>query len=172
MLCQQPGKAFLKQMNNALTFFTILITGIIAGLFFSWSVSVMPGLRRVSDREFISAMQAMNRAIQNPLFLTCFMGALILLVISCISFYQKPFDKDYYLLLAAATLYFTGVIGITFVGNIPLNNMIENFRIDGATNEAMKKLRLAFEDKWVYLNNLRTAFSIGTFCLLIIRLIR
>lgn len=50
--------------------------------------------------------------------------------------------------------------------------MRENFRLDGATNEAIGKLRLMFEDKWTYLNNLRTGFSLGVFCLLIIRLIR
>ncbi len=167
-----PTKHSFNSMKTTLTFVTILTTGIIAGLFFSWSVSVMPGLRKVTDREFIAAMQAMNRAILNPLFLICFMGALILLAISCFSFYQKPFATEYYLLLTATILYLAGVIGITFIGNIPLNNMLENFRLADATDDTMRKLRLAFEEKWVYLNNLRTGFSIGAFCLLIIRLIK
>ena len=159
-------------MKNILVFCCLLSTGIIAGLFFSWSVSVMPGLKKLGDREFISSMQSMNRAILNPLFFTFFFGALILLFISCFSLYQKSLRLDYYLLLGSTLLYLIGVMGITIVGSIPLNNLIESFDLTNASDEAMDEIRSSFEEKWTLLNNLRTGSSIAAFCLLIIRLIR
>ncbi len=159
-------------MKNVLLFFCIITTGVIAGLFFAWSVSVMPGLKKLGDREFISSMQAMNRAIQNPLFFIFFFGALILLVTSCFNFYQKPLTLEYYLLLGSTLLYIIGVMGITIIGNVPLNNMIENFNLTNASDEAMSKIRGTFEEKWTLLNNLRTGSSMAAFCLLIIRLIK
>ena len=51
---------------------TTTITGLAAGLFYSWSVSVTPGIGRLGDKEYLAAFQAMNRAIINPVFMLCF----------------------------------------------------------------------------------------------------
>jgi uncharacterized membrane protein len=48
--------------------------GLIAGVFFAFSVSVMIALRRISAPCGIAAMQAINVAIINPLFLGVFLG--------------------------------------------------------------------------------------------------
>ena len=53
---------------------TTLLTGLIAGLFYCWSISVTKGLALLPDREYLLAFQQLNRAILNPLFLTAFMG--------------------------------------------------------------------------------------------------
>jgi uncharacterized membrane protein len=158
-------------MKTTILFLTILSVGLIAGLFYSWSISVMLGLKKVPAKEFIVAMQAMNRAIQNPLFLSCFMGALVLLASSCWLQYQKPLDTSYYLLIAATLLYAIGVVGITFGGNIPLNNMLDAFDVNNANENAMMKLRTAFESKWNNLNNIRTVFAILSFATLILMLL-
>ena len=43
--------------------------GLIAGLFYAWACSVMPGLARTTDRTFVEAMHHMNQAIINPVLL-------------------------------------------------------------------------------------------------------
>lgn len=48
-----------------------------AGVFFAFSVAVIPGLRRTDDRTFVRAFQAIDRAITNPVFLSIFLGALV-----------------------------------------------------------------------------------------------
>src|SRR4051812_41285218 len=45
-----------------------LTTGLMAGLFYAFDVSVMPGLSRTDDRTFVTAMRSINEAIENPLF--------------------------------------------------------------------------------------------------------
>lgn len=52
-------------------------TGLMAGVFFAFSVAVMPGLRRTGDRTFVGAFQAVDRAIINPLFLSVFLAPLL-----------------------------------------------------------------------------------------------
>ena len=54
----------------------ILTTGLTAGLFFSFAVAVMPALAASSDRTYVEAMRKINIVIINPLFLSCFLGAL------------------------------------------------------------------------------------------------
>ena len=48
---------------------TAVFTGLMAGLFYSWSISVTPGIARLVDKEYLASFQAMNRAIINPLFI-------------------------------------------------------------------------------------------------------
>ena len=48
--------------------------GLMAGLFFAFSVSVMKALARLSSAEGIAAMQSINVAIINPVFVAAFFG--------------------------------------------------------------------------------------------------
>jgi uncharacterized membrane protein len=50
--------------------------GLSAGLFYTYSASVMLGLGRSDDRTFVQAMQNINVAIINPWFMAHFLGAL------------------------------------------------------------------------------------------------
>jgi uncharacterized membrane protein len=55
-----------------------LVAGLQAGTYFTWATGVMPGLAKVDDRTFVHAMQQMNIAIVNPVFLATFLGAPLL----------------------------------------------------------------------------------------------
>ncbi len=52
--------------------------GLLAGVFFGFSSGVVPGLRRVDDRSFVTVVRAVNLSIVNGLFLLVFLGAPIL----------------------------------------------------------------------------------------------
>jgi uncharacterized membrane protein len=45
-----------------------LTMGLLAGFFYAYSVSVMPGLGRTDDRTLVDAMQQINEAVENPVF--------------------------------------------------------------------------------------------------------
>jgi uncharacterized membrane protein len=141
-------------------------TAIMAGLFFAWSFSVMPGLAKLSDREFIAAMQSMNRAIQNPVFFIFFFGATVFLPLATVFNYRS--GTIFGFLLAAAIIYLIGVMGVTFLGNIPLNNALDAFRLDGSTAQEIFQQRTQFENPWVRLNYVRTLSSFISIVLLII----
>ncbi|WP_343670584.1 DUF1772 domain-containing protein [Chitinophaga sp.] len=140
---------------------TIIILGLTAGIFYCWSISVTRGLALLPDKEYILAFQKLNRAILNPLFFICFFSPLVLLPI-CLW-------REFTITLLLATLfYYIGVMGVTIVGNIPLNNMLEAFPVQGANIEEMRQIRAQFEPKWNTLNHIRTLCSLVSFILSLI----
>ena len=144
-------------IGNIILVITATMTALMAGLFYAWSCSVMLGFARLSDREFVSAMQATNRAIQNPVFFAAFFGAPIFLPISAFLHYgQSP---RFSLLLAATLIYLIGTFGITIFGNIPLNNRLDRFNLESATLEETAQQRANFETRWNNLNTIRTISS-------------
>jgi len=134
-------------------------TGLSAGLFFAWSFSVMPGLARIPDVAFIAAMQSMNRAILNPTFFVVFMGPLFLLPLSTYLSYSGAMSLRFWLLAGAAAVAGVGVFGITMAGNVPMNEALDVFDMGSASAEQIAARRAAFEGRWVFLNNIRTAFA-------------
>lgn len=149
---------------------TTTVTGLMAGLFFAFSYSVTAGLGKLADAEYIRAFQSINREIQNPVFLACFMGILLLLPVSTYLHYSNP--AVFKLLLAATIIYFAGTFAVTALGNIPLNNAIDAFKIDTATPEQISAQRTAFESKWNSLNLIRTASSAASLVLTILACIK
>lgn len=139
---------------------TTIIMGLIAGIFYCWSISVTKGLALLPDKEYILAFQRLNKAILNPLFFICFMGPMVLLPLCLWRYYEQP---HWWLLLLATALYFMGVMGVTMGGNVPLNNMLEAFDLQQADMGAIRQMRQQFEAKWNWLNHIRTVCSIGSF---------
>lgn len=135
---------------------TTTITGLMAGLFYSWSISVTPGIGRLGDKEYLASFQAMNRAIVNPVFLLCFLGAAVLLPVCTFMNYSQPVSNRFWFLLGASVFYIIGIIVLTFAGNMPLNNALDKFNIAAASPEQMAAFRAQFENKWNNLNHIRS----------------
>ena len=62
-------------MTEVVIVLAVLANGLQAGTYYTWATGVMPGLGRTDDRTFVHAMQEMNVAIVNPVFLLSFLGA-------------------------------------------------------------------------------------------------
>ena len=143
---------------------SILSTGLMAGLFYAYSVSVNPGLGLLNDASYLRAMQSINRAILNPIFFRTFIGTLLLLSVSTwLEYSLVGKTGTFYWLLASSLLYFFGVFLVTVIGNVPLNNTLDRFNIDEATTEAVEQQRLAFEGPWNRLHLIRTLANVLTF---------
>ncbi len=98
--------------------------GLVAGLFFAFSTSVMPGLRRLPPAEGAAAMQQMNRAILNPLFLAVFLGTGLVCLLLAVG---APFSgrPGTVWIVIGGLLYLAGNIGLTTVVNVPMNNRLD-----------------------------------------------
>jgi uncharacterized membrane protein len=103
-----------SQMINsllfALTFFSALSCGLMAGVFFAFSAFVMDGLSRLPAQQSIAAMQFINAAAFNPWFATAFCGttaACVLLTVVSLFMWHKPTGIFH---LAGALLYLIGAI--------------------------------------------------------------
>ena len=117
------------QMSDDLIFVLTLVSalgcGLMAGLFFAFSVSVMKALARLPSAEGIAAMQSINVAIINPVFLAAFFGtaAACVLIIMIASLLRWHDPGAVYLLIGGA-FYLIGTFLVTFVFNVPKNNAL------------------------------------------------
>ncbi|MFD4404873.1 DUF1772 domain-containing protein [Nocardia sp. NPDC058499] len=133
-------------------------TGFMAGVFGTYALAVMPGLRSTDDRSFIGSFQAMDRAIVNPLFLAAFMGALVLSVAAALLQLGQGRSSVLLWTAAAAVLYLVAVV-VTVAVHLPLNDAL---KAAGAPAEMADPagVRAAFDEaRWVTWNYVRVVTS-------------
>jgi uncharacterized membrane protein len=159
-------------MNTNILIISTLFSGLMAGLFYAWSISVTPGLAKINDGSYLQAFQAMNRAILNPSFFIVFFGLVILLPVLSYLTFQASISNQFWYVILATILYLVGIMGVTIGGNVPLNNALEALQIESMTPEQMDVFRKGFESKWNRLNTFRTISSAITFLLLVIACVR
>lgn len=137
-------------MASTIVIIAVVLTGLSAGLFATFSYAVMPGLRRTDDATFVQAMRAINVAILNPVFAIVFVGAAVALVAAAVV--SRGTDAAPWLVVAAV-LYAVGALVVTGVVNVPLNNALAE------GDDAAATLRAAFEGRWVVSNHVRSVLT-------------
>jgi len=145
---------------------SILFTGLTAGLCFTWSNAVTPGIGRLDNIGFLKAFQAMNRAIINGKFMIVFMGPTVLLFLNTYLF--KNTNTVFWLFLAAAILFFVGVGLVTVFGNVPLNEILDASNLGLLSKLELQELRDKFEQPWNRWHTIRTVSSFMSFLLLLV----
>jgi len=157
-------------IKSTFLFIAIILVGLSAGLFYAWSVSVIPGTQKLSDATYMETMQSINKAILNPAFFLIFFGPLIFLVVSCI--YEYPNTHIVFWLLIVATITYTfGTIGVTALGNVPLNDQLEALQLSTMDPTQMEEFRKYYEENWNRLHLIRTVFSVISFALSVLALL-
>lgn len=136
-------------------------TGVIAGLFFAFSFSVMPALRRTRDEILVEVMQRINVAILNAWFLLFFVGALLATASSAALATLLGGGEAGPQIIAGFVLYLAVVV-VTRVFNIRLNDELARVK-NLAEEERVHRARSSFETPWVRWNNVRTALSLAAF---------
>ena len=148
----------------------VILTGLSAGLFYAWSVSVIPGTKRVDDLTYLQTMQSINRAILNPSFFLVFFGSGILMGVA--SIYEFQAGKLVFTMMTAGALcYLVGTVGVTGLGNVPLNNQLDTFNIAESTTSQLAQFRETYERKWNKLHLIRTVFAVLSFGLAVMALL-
>ena len=148
----------------ALAFAAAIGSGLMAGLFFIFSVCIMQALSRLPPEQGIAAMNAINVVIQNPIFLSAFMGtALLGLALIVVAFISG--GEGRWLLAAGGLVYVVGVLLVTIVFNVPMNDALGA----AAPGRAATDLWLGrYLTDWVWWNHVRTFASIGSLALFIL----
>jgi uncharacterized membrane protein len=146
-------------------FAAILLTGLSAGLFFAWQVSVIPGTKRVQDSVYIETMQKINRAIINPPFILIFLGPLIVQIISFVLYWNSSISL--WLIMVATIFYGIGTVIVTGLGNVPLNDKLDTLSLSDLNEKQMAGERQHYEAKWNRLHLIRTIFALLSFMLIL-----
>lgn len=149
-------------IKTILLFGSVILTGLSAGFFFAWSVSVIPGTLKVPDLTYLETMQSINRAILNPAFFLIFFGSLALL--SLASIYEFHTSRLVFgLVLGSAITYLLGTFGVTALGNVPLNNQLDVLDLAQMNVEQIREFREYYEARWNRLHGIRTLFAVIAF---------
>ncbi|WP_429806369.1 DUF1772 domain-containing protein [Ensifer sp. B1-9] len=148
----------------ALAFVAAIGSGLMAGLFFIFSVCIMQALSRLPPEQGIAAMNAINVVIQNPIFLSAFMGtALIGLALVVMAFLSG--GEGRWLLAAGGIAYVVGVLLVTIIFNVPMNDALAAAAPGQAAADLWQQRYLT---DWVWWNHVRTVASIGSLALFIL----
>ena len=155
--------------------FSILSCSLVSGFIFTYAIVVMPGLSNLNNKDFLRAFQVTDAVIQNkqPLFMFIWIGSIVsILTTILVSLVNIGLSKAWPIVLIGI-VYLLVVQGITITIHIPLNNHIQNIKIEKLNEKQITDERINFEKRWNFFNYIRTAVAISTsFSLLIILSLR
>ena len=143
-----------------------LATGLVAGVFYAYAVSVNLGLAAQPDAAYVAAMQTINERIQNPVFFLSFFGAVLSLLAALGALSPQPRSGRFWLVALASALYIGGGFLLTVFVNVPLNEQLAGVAADASPGE-LASARAGYEGVWNFWNGVRTVFSSLAFLALV-----
>ncbi|NMN94548.1 DUF1772 domain-containing protein [Antrihabitans stalactiti] len=147
----------MKNLQTGLLVASTITAGLMAGLFFTFAVVVMPALRSSDDEVFVSVMNRINVVIVNPVFLLVYMGGLIFSAVAAILVWRDGNRTALPWVIAGLVLYVVMFL-VTSGANIPLNDQLAT-----VANGDFTSARAHFEGAWVVWNVARTLANVAAF---------
>ena len=151
---QRCSHAMLYTVLDILALLAAIGSGLVAGTFFIFSVTIMRALDARPVAEAVAAMQAINRIILRSSFIPVFLGTSILALASGLAGLVHWESDAGKLRAAAAALYIVFSLWTTRTYNVPLNN-----GLDLAEPEGLDEAWRFYADKWTRWNHVRAVAS-------------
>jgi len=143
-------------MLTLLSLATCIGAGLIGGVFFAFSSFVMKALAELPAGQGVAAMQRINVAVLNPLFLGVFVGTTLLGLVSTGAGAVGWGTAKSALLLAAGPSYVVGSFGVTMAFNVPRNKRLAGLKPESPEASAYWP---AYVREWTFWNHIRTLAS-------------
>ena len=141
-----------------LTLITALGCGLVAGILYAFSTSVMKALARLPAAQGIAAMQSINITVINPLFMGAFFGTAAVCVLVVVFSLLNRSESEAVYLISGSLVYLIGTILVTMAFNVPRNNALaaaDPQSADGA------RLWAGYVTSWTAWNHVRTAAALA-----------
>ncbi|MEM7069891.1 MAG: anthrone oxygenase family protein [Pseudomonadota bacterium] len=136
--------------------------GLMAGVYFGFSVFVMHSLDRLGAVQAADAMNSINRDILKSWFMPVFFGSTLLYAaLSGIAIFNSDLPGRW-LLVAIGLLYVSGMFLCTAIFNVPLNNRLAESTDDENTKSQTWTHYYLYWTRW---NHLRSVCSLVTMVL-------
>lgn len=134
---------------------SVIAYAVAGGVLLAFSDFLMRSFDRISDRGGIEAMQIINVEILRSVFMLLSGGVAIVSTVIVIAAALIADGAPRLLLILAGCLYLLGAVGLTVIGNVPLNNRLA--ALDPKSADARGFWKQTYMTRWVNLNSLRTA---------------
>jgi uncharacterized membrane protein len=154
----------LQMLIAGLLWFSAIGCGLLAGLYFAFSAFIMTALGRIGQAAGIAAMNAINIAIVQSLFMPIFLAtsaASAALAVIALLRWSEPGAMA---MVAGGALYVLGMFVVTMIFNVPLNDALA--AADPASHEATL-LWARYLTDWTLWNHVRTVSSTAACALFI-----
>jgi uncharacterized membrane protein len=156
-----------ERIAQIATFFAALGAGIMGGLFFIFSNTIMAAFGKLPAANGIAAMNSINVTILNGTFLAVFMGTALVSVALIVCWFLGWMPSRGTFALAGSVVYLVGIIGVTMVFNVPMNDALAAVQPDSAAGASLWQDYLSH---WTMWNHVRTVAGIGASALFILAL--
>jgi uncharacterized membrane protein len=161
-LADRDPMALLRRLLLALAAFASALS---AGFFYTYSISVMPGLDAIDPFAAVVAMQGINATIRTPVFAFAFFGPLAFTILAAALARRRGVLLP---LLAAAIVYAAGVLALTFVVHVPMNDALAEVKT--AANDALTIWR-EYAAPWLAWNHVRAIAAAAAFGLVVVAMV-
>ena len=141
-----------------LTLCAALGCGLIAGAFFAFSSFVMKAFAQLPPGEGMAAMQSVNVAVLNPVFLGVFVGTAAACAVAVVASWLRWNEPGAGYLLAGGLLDLFGTFLVTMAFNVPRNEAL------AAVTQADPQAALlwaSYLSTWTAWNHVRTVAALA-----------
>ena len=149
----------MNSLTQLILVFAALGSGMVAGLFASFSDFIMQALSDMPPKKGIAAMQSINLVIVKPTFLFVFLGTGVASVLAVGFGWELLGDTALVCVAAGAAVYVLGSIVVTIAFNVPLNNRLA--AVDSESEEGTKiwEIYLVMWTRWNHVRTIATIIS-------------
>ena len=108
-----------------------LSCGLVTGFILTYAIVVMPGLAKLTHKNFLRAFQVTDEIIQNnqPLFMLIWVGSIISVLTTIFTSIVYVGFPAASLTLLVCFIYLVGAQGVTIIIHIPLNNHVQKLQV-------------------------------------------
>lgn len=128
----------------------IVSYGLMAGIYFTFSVFVMRSLKSLPDDMAVACMNSINTVILKSAFMPLFFGSSVLAFLLIVAGFQSLMPAW---AIASGLIYLLGMLGITVMFNVPLNKQLQS-----VTTENQSLIWNHYALYWTRWNHVRTLY--------------
>lgn len=153
-------------LENGTLAIATLITGIMAGFFYTYTFNVNLAMLEVDGATYATVQSLFNQNVRHIMFFVFFFGGGVVPVVALLANHKHFQTIPFWLIAGAGLLYVLGIIFFTSAVNLPLNTYTESWNPQALPDD-WAATRLA----WNNANAVRGGVSFLSFLLYLVALV-
>jgi len=145
----------MTKFQTLTLYLAILGAGALFGFYFTMSVPIMPGFDLTDPYAALQANQDIGRATQQSAFFVALLGTPVLLIVALVSGWRDRTSRSW---IAAALAGWIGIMAVTFLFNVPLNQLLDGMTIS-PTAKGLDQAWQTYSVPWQFWNWFRVGFA-------------